>query len=346
MVEGAREWGLRRESGLYDDPTTSWPPTGKPKGCQITHGNVTPALRRHRLLVRLRHPRRVDALPPLRLRLSRSGRSGAPFSTVGRLGGRPVLGEPHRRTRSTSCCAASGDRPQPDAVGVPAAHPGRDLAAGRVAGRSWPCATSISAGEASTCRACARGIARQRRPSASAREHVRHHRDHGARNRTDRDDDGLVEAGAVSASSASRSPTSTCACSTRRAGPSPSACPGEMYVGGAGVARGYLNRPALTADRFVRDPPLRSVPRRDSPPHRRPGAVVSEDGDARVPRPHRSSGEDPRLPDRARRDRGGARPSIRRGARGGGARARGHARRPAARRLPSDRSARPGAPRR
>ena len=83
--------------------------------------------------------------------------------------------------------------------------------------------------------------------------------------------------------------------------PMPVGVPGELCVGGVGVARGYLNRPELTAQQFVAEPV------------RRPGRALYRtgdlarwlpDGDDRVPRAHRSPGEDPRLPHRAGRDRG------------------------------------------
>ena len=80
---------------------------------------------------------------------------------------------------------------------------------------------------------------------------------------------------------------------------------GEIGLAGIGLASGYVNRDDLTDKAFIADfLGIAEQPVGADLPHRRPRPDQRRRGD-RVPRPDRHAGQDPRLPDRAHRDRVG-----------------------------------------
>ncbi|HLG60395.1 MAG TPA: amino acid adenylation domain-containing protein [Ktedonosporobacter sp.] len=62
--------------------------------------------------------------------------------------------------------------------------------------------------------------------------------------------------------------------------PVPAGVPGHLYLGGAGIARGYLKQPALTAEKFIPDPFVRTFPDQSgSDGVSEPGARLYKTGD-------------------------------------------------------------------
>ena len=87
---------------------------------------------------------------------------------------------------------------------------------------------------------------------------------------------------------------------------------GEIGIAGHRAGRGYVNRPDLTEQRVhPRLPGHPEQPVGADLPDRRPRPDQRRRRD-RAPRPHRHPGQDPRLPDRADRDRVGAAAGARR----------------------------------
>ncbi len=135
-----------------------------------------PAVRGHRRLVRLRSGRRLDPLSFLRLRLLGLGALGrAPLRRPPR--GRAPRREPVARGLPRAAGARAGDGPQPDALGVPPAGARRRLRP-RGARRLARGGLRRRGPRAREPGALVRAL---RRRAAAPGEHVRHHRDHGAR---------------------------------------------------------------------------------------------------------------------------------------------------------------------
>ena len=225
--------------------------TGRPKGVLVPHGNVVPALRRHRALVRVRPERDVWTL------FHSYAFDFSVWEIWGALlyGGRLVV-VPWEVSRSPErfldlLAARAGDGPQPDPLGLPPARAGRR---GSSAPRGLALRLVIFGGEALDPASLAPWFARHGDTAprlvnmygiTETTVHVTYRPLSAPTTRT---------SGAAAARSAGRSPTSRSTCWTGSSQPVPIGVPGEIYVGGAGLARGYLDRPELTAERFVPDP--------------------------------------------------------------------------------------------
>ena len=248
-------------------PTSSTPraPPAGPRACVVTHANVVRCSRHTGRQLGFDARRRLDALPLLRLRLLGLG-------AVGRAAARrPPGGGAVPGSRSPedfwAAVARAGHRAQPDPVRLlPAALAEEATPAGA---RPRRCGTVIFGGEAldvgraaAWCRAHGR--------TAAAGQHVRHHRDHRARD---------LPAGAPRSCRPARQPdrpsvpdlTSTCwtgrpAGADRRAGRAPR----RRRRAGA-----RLPGPPGAHRRALRARPVRPAGRADVP-HRGPGRALPD----------------------------------------------------------------------
>ena len=240
-----------------------------------------------------------------RLRLLGLGDLGRARSTAAgwwwcRTGGRSA--DAFRRAAG----ARGGDRAQPDAVGVP---PARAARGGRGRPRLGAALRDLRRRGAGPARALRALVRAPRRRERRAGQHVRHHRDHGPR-RPGAGSAGDVARRRAGARSAGRSPTRGSTCSTARCEPVP--------VGRAGRALrrrrrpgARLPRPAGADRRAVRPRSVLAAGRARGCTARGDLARRLPDGELEYLGPHRPPGEDPRLPHRARGDRGGARRATR-----------------------------------
>ena len=220
---------------------------------------------------------------------------------------------------------------QPDAVGLPPAR--RGPTARRAARR--PRRSPSARGDLRR-RGARAGVARAlvrapRRRAPAPRQHVRHHRDDGARHLpADRRRRRPRRTSASPIGEPIARPRRS-ACSTATLAPVPVGRAGRALRRRRRAWRGATSAgPELTAERFVPDPFAGAGGRGRGSTARATSARWLPTGDLGLPRADRPPGQDPRLPHRAGGDRGGARARTRRCGRRWCWRAAGEERRDAA----------------